>query len=151
MRNINEYILEKLVIGKDVEVSHLEQTITDDKILSAEGAQGLPSVITETLGYDDDIVYDVISEWVTQNEIKTVVIFTKTKDYNTLVDLGCPDYCLNRFVVNDKVYDDLYDKNYSKAEDKVNMPNIQYHIRTTKKLIFFIDEQSNYIISEHKN
>lgn len=151
MKQISNYIQEKLIIDKDIEVSHLEQTITNDKILSAEGAQGLPSVITETLGYDDDIVYDIISEWVTQNEIKEVVIFTKTKDYHTLVDLGCPDYCLNKFVVNDKVYNDLYDKNYSKAKDKVNMPNIEYHIRTTKNIIFFITEQSNYIISEHKN
>ena len=151
MKHMDTYIQEKLVIGHDTKINKLKQSVSDDNILSAEGVQGLPSVITETLGYDDDIIYDVISEWVTQNEIKEVVIFTKTKDYHTLVDLGCPDYCLNRFVINDEVYDDLYDKNYSQAKDKVNMPNIEYHIRTTKNLIFFITEQSNYIISEHKN
>lgn len=98
MRNINEYILEKLVIDKDVEVSHLEQTVTDDKILRNQSG----SDICNILGYDYDILTNHIMEWIVTYRVEEFTLNITNECYMTMKEDGCPDMYLNKFIVNDK-------------------------------------------------
>ena len=139
MINLNTYILEKFKISKD-NVKEKE----DSKKLSSDS---LAEEILNIIGYDNDILYDTLNEWLEKNKVYTTKILINEKTYKSIKNSGCPEIYLSEFLVDDDKMTKFMNQCYKDGKWLVRTPNIDYSVRASDTLFWIsIQDIGDYMI-----
>lgn len=134
MKTLNNYITEKFKISKD-NVKEKE----DSKKLSSNS---LAEEILNIIGYDDDILYDTLNEWIEKNKVYTTKIVINKKTYKSLENSGCPEIYLSEFLVDDDKMTKFMNQCHKDGKWLVKTPNINYSVKASDTL-FWISLQGD--------
>ena len=138
MINLNTYILEKFKISKNYGEEE------KDKKLSSNN---LAQEILDIIGYDNDILYDTLDEWLEKNKVSTTKIIINEKTYKSLENAGCPEIYLSEFLVDDDKMTKFMNQCHKDGKWLVKTPDIDYSVRASDTILWInIKDAGDYII-----
>jgi hypothetical protein len=115
MINLHNYILEKLHLNKDINLSNVL-----DKIEYLSGLNGSRKELT-----------DVIKDWIDDNEVSDVSVYMPTDNKDILQEYNVKDELINEIIFDDKVIKELKDKEtiqslYKNVNDTTSISGNEY-------------------------
>lgn len=134
MKNLNNYIIEKLKINKDNKTNYLI-----DEIIETWGVEYYKDFYKK---YHDEI-YDILKEWINDNKVKEVEFYCPAWGINIMEEHKIPKHIRDKYIpCND---DNSYVYDYLKNNPEILID--AYDI--------FIDKDRNkhgiYLVTDHKN
>lgn len=96
MKQLNNYIIEKLHIGKGFKA----------------GSSDLAADILDMIGSANEDILQHILKWIKDNSVTNVNYYLTSGGYQTLEDMGVDDKHLNRYIIDDDLCDELKGESY---------------------------------------